>query len=185
MDFQIKKSQIAINAADARPSRFTGGERIDCAISELDHDKRKVALSIKLLEEIEKKEALEKYGSEGQSGRIKAYIGLNGPKIFSLPALDVGAQPFSQRARKRGQRLSWLVVEGWMNKRTKTNPTTRPNWTHKIRTSGRVCPKQKEKYISPNRNRFAQNVRSPQDLAREAQNRDSVCGPGAARSCPH
>ena len=29
MDFQIKKSQIAINAADARPSRFTGGERID------------------------------------------------------------------------------------------------------------------------------------------------------------
>ncbi len=25
MDFQIKKSQIAINAADARPSRFVGG----------------------------------------------------------------------------------------------------------------------------------------------------------------
>ena len=59
MDFQIKKSQIAINSADARPSRFTGGERIDCAISELDLDKRKVNLSIKLLEEIEKKEALE------------------------------------------------------------------------------------------------------------------------------
>jgi small subunit ribosomal protein S1 len=49
MDFQIKKSQIAINAADARPSRFTGGERIDCAIAELDLDKRKVTLSIKLL----------------------------------------------------------------------------------------------------------------------------------------
>ena len=41
MDFQIKKSQIAINAADARPSRFTGGERIDCAIAELDLDKEK------------------------------------------------------------------------------------------------------------------------------------------------
>ena len=36
MDFVIKKSAIAINAADARPSRFTGGERIDCAIAELD-----------------------------------------------------------------------------------------------------------------------------------------------------
>jgi len=36
MDFNIKKSQIAINAADARPARFTGGERIDCAIAELD-----------------------------------------------------------------------------------------------------------------------------------------------------
>ena len=52
MDFVIKKSQIAINAADARPARFTGGERIDCAISDLDLNKRKVNLSIKLLEEI-------------------------------------------------------------------------------------------------------------------------------------
>jgi len=70
MDFIIKKSQIAINAADARPSRFTGGERIDCAIAELDLDKRKVVLSIKLLEEIEKKEALEKYGSEGSGKNL-------------------------------------------------------------------------------------------------------------------
>ena len=70
MDFQIKKSQIAINSADARPSRFTGGERIDCAIAELDLDKRKVVLSIKLLEEIEKKEALEKYGSEGSGKNL-------------------------------------------------------------------------------------------------------------------
>ncbi|MDC1032760.1 S1 RNA-binding domain-containing protein [Candidatus Pelagibacter sp.] len=70
MDFQIKKSQIAINAADARPTRFTGGERIDCAISELDLDKRKVTLSIKLLEEIEKKEALEKYGAEGSGKNL-------------------------------------------------------------------------------------------------------------------
>ena len=70
MDFNIKKSQIAINAADSRPSRFTGGERIDCAIAELDLNKRKVSLSIKLLEEIEKKEALEKYGSEGSGKNL-------------------------------------------------------------------------------------------------------------------
>ena len=69
MDFLIKKSNIAINAADTRTSRFTGGERIDCAIAELDIEKRKVTLSVKLLEEIEKKEALEKYGAEG-SGKI-------------------------------------------------------------------------------------------------------------------
>ena len=60
MDFIIKKSQIAINAADARPTRFTGGEKVDCAIAEIDFEKRKVTLSMKLLEEIEKKEALEK-----------------------------------------------------------------------------------------------------------------------------
>ena len=63
MDFQIKKSQIAINPADARPSRFTGGERIDCAISELDLEKRKVNLSIKLLEELQNKEAVDKFSS--------------------------------------------------------------------------------------------------------------------------
>ena len=70
MDFVIKKNQIAINPADARTSRFTGGERIDCAVSELDFNKRKVTLSIKLLEELEKKEALEKYGSEGSGKNL-------------------------------------------------------------------------------------------------------------------
>ena len=70
MDFQIKKSAIAINAADARPSRWTGGEKLDCAIADLDLEKRKVTLSIKLLEEIEKKEALDKYGSEGSGKNL-------------------------------------------------------------------------------------------------------------------
>tara|TARA_B100001939_G_scaffold231004_1_gene198999 strand:- start:233 stop:1957 length:1725 start_codon:yes stop_codon:yes gene_type:complete len=70
MDFQIKKSAIAINSADARPSRWTGGEKLDCAIADLDLNKRKVTLSIKLLEEIEKKEALEKYGSEGSGKNL-------------------------------------------------------------------------------------------------------------------
>ena len=70
MDFQIKKSAIAINAADARPSRWTGGEKLDCAIAEIDLNKRKVILSIKLLEEIEKKEALDKYGSEGSGKNL-------------------------------------------------------------------------------------------------------------------
>ena len=70
MDFQIKKSAIAINASDARPSRWTGGEKLDCAIADLDLDKRKVTLSIRLLEEIEKKEALDKYGSEGSGKNL-------------------------------------------------------------------------------------------------------------------
>ncbi len=70
MDFVIKKSQIAINSEDARPSRFTGGEKIDCAISEINLEKRKISLSMKLLEEIEKKEALEKYGAEGSGKNL-------------------------------------------------------------------------------------------------------------------
>ena len=69
---ELKKSfkNIAINPTDTRTSRFTGGERIDCAIAELDKEKRKVTLSIKLLEEIEKKEALEKYGAEGSGKNL-------------------------------------------------------------------------------------------------------------------
>ena len=63
IDLLIKKSQIAINTADARPSRFVGGERIDAAISELDLNKRKVSLSIKLLEELQNKEAVSKFSS--------------------------------------------------------------------------------------------------------------------------
>ncbi len=63
MNFNIKKSQIAINAADARPTRFTGGERIDCAIAELNFEKKKAILSIKLLEEIQNKAAISKFSS--------------------------------------------------------------------------------------------------------------------------
>ena len=63
IDFTIRKSQIAINNADARPSRFVGGERIDVAISELDKEKRKVGLSIKLLEELQNKEAVSRFSS--------------------------------------------------------------------------------------------------------------------------
>ncbi|MDC0031395.1 S1 RNA-binding domain-containing protein [Candidatus Pelagibacter sp.] len=63
MTFNIKKSQIAINAADARPTRWVGGERIDTAISEIDLEKRKVTLSIKLLEELQNKEAVSKFSS--------------------------------------------------------------------------------------------------------------------------
>ena len=41
IDLHIKKSQIAINASDARPNRFIKGDRIDAAIQELDIKKRK------------------------------------------------------------------------------------------------------------------------------------------------
>ena len=49
--------------ADARPARFVGGERIDAAIAELNIEKRKANLSIKLLEELQNKEAVSKFSS--------------------------------------------------------------------------------------------------------------------------
>ena len=63
IEILIKKSQIAMSSSDARPSRFVGGERIDAAISELNFDKRKVSLSIKLLEEIMNAKAIKEHSS--------------------------------------------------------------------------------------------------------------------------
>ena len=63
LEFLIKKSNIAVSSSDARPSRFVGGERIDAAISELNLEKRKASLSIKLLEELQNKEAVTKFSS--------------------------------------------------------------------------------------------------------------------------
>ncbi len=70
MDFQIKKSEIALNAADARPSRWTGGEKVDVAIKEIQLDKRKVILSIKYLEEQARDLALKTYGSEASGKNL-------------------------------------------------------------------------------------------------------------------
>ena len=76
IELQIKKSQIAINNADARPSRFINGDRIDAAIQEIDLKKRKVSLSIKLLEELQNKKALE-MGSDPLSGRQLPFSSLS------------------------------------------------------------------------------------------------------------
>tara|TARA_B100002052_G_scaffold185408_1_gene168931 strand:- start:3950 stop:5677 length:1728 start_codon:yes stop_codon:yes gene_type:complete len=63
LEILIKKSQIAINAEDARSNRFIQGDRIDAAIAEINFDKRKITLSIKLLEQMQNKEAVSKFSS--------------------------------------------------------------------------------------------------------------------------
>ena len=70
MDFQIKKSEIAISSADARPSRWTGNESLDVGIKEISHEKRKVVLSIKYLEERDRDMALKTYGSEASGKNL-------------------------------------------------------------------------------------------------------------------
>ena len=60
-----------MSSSDARPSRFVGGERNDAAIAELNLDKRKVSLSIKLLEELQNKEAVDKFHANLDFANIK------------------------------------------------------------------------------------------------------------------
>ena len=56
--------------------RFITGDRIDAAIQEIDLKKRKVSLSIKLLEELQNKKALE-MGSDPLSGRQLPFSSLS------------------------------------------------------------------------------------------------------------
>ena len=64
----IKKSQLAKEPENQRPSRFVRGDKLDTIITELDKEKRKVSLSIKALEEKQTKEAVKKYGSKDSGG---------------------------------------------------------------------------------------------------------------------
>ena len=71
----IKRNQLAREVENARVSRFVSGQKVDCMITELDQDKRKVVLSIKALEELEAKEAVKKYGSTDSGGVLGDILG--------------------------------------------------------------------------------------------------------------
>ena len=64
----IKKNQLAKEFENQRTSRFVPGQKVYCEIVELQKDKRKIALSIKTLEEKTAKEVLKKYGSTDSGG---------------------------------------------------------------------------------------------------------------------
>ena len=75
MIFLIKKNKIAVNKEDQRVSRFNKGDRVDCMIQNVDLDKRKIQLSIKMLEEVQTDAAIKKYGSVN-SGKSLPFAGL-------------------------------------------------------------------------------------------------------------
>ena len=78
LDFIIKKSAISMNPTDARPERWVGGETVDVCLAEKDlsNNKRKISLSIKLLETLVKAEALKKYGAAEGSGKSLPFSNL-------------------------------------------------------------------------------------------------------------
>ena len=71
----IKKNQLAKEPENQRISRFAKGDKCDCIIVELDKEKRKVALSIKALEEKQSKDAVKKYGSTDSGALLGDILG--------------------------------------------------------------------------------------------------------------
>jgi small subunit ribosomal protein S1 len=71
----IKKNQLAKEAADARPEIFVPGNALDAMITELDLDKRQVALSVKAAQVYEEKSLVAKFGANAaKSGATLAGI---------------------------------------------------------------------------------------------------------------
>ena len=71
----IKQNQLAKEIKNARPSRFTRGDKIDAMIIELNKSKKIATLSIKALEEKQTKEAVKKYGSKDSGGVLGEILG--------------------------------------------------------------------------------------------------------------
>ena len=71
----IKQNNLAKEIKNARPSRFTRGDKIDAMIIELNKSKKIATLSIKALEEKQTEEAVKKYGSKDSGGVLGEILG--------------------------------------------------------------------------------------------------------------
>ena len=71
----IKQNNLAKEIKNARPSRFTRGDKIDAMIIELNKSKKIATLSIKALEEKQTDDAVKKYGSKDSGGVLGEILG--------------------------------------------------------------------------------------------------------------
>ena len=71
----IKQNELAKEIKNARPSRFTRGDKIDAMIIELNKSKKIATLSISALEEKQTEEAVKKYGSKDSGGVLGEILG--------------------------------------------------------------------------------------------------------------
>ena len=71
----IKKSELALRKADARPDRWAKNDKLDATITNIDLANHKVSLSIKVMEEETEREAMEKYGSKDSGASLGAILG--------------------------------------------------------------------------------------------------------------
>ena len=71
----IKKNELALRKADARPERWAKNDKLDAKITALEPSNNKIILSIKAMEEAIEKEAMEKYGSKDSGASLGAILG--------------------------------------------------------------------------------------------------------------
>jgi len=71
----IRRSDLSRDRADQRPDRFATGDKIDAKVTGIDHETRKITVSIKALEVDEEKEAMAQYGSSDSGASLGDILG--------------------------------------------------------------------------------------------------------------
>ena len=71
----IRKSDLSRDRADQRPERFAVGDRLDAQVTNVDKAARRISLSVKALEMVEEKQAIEKFGSSDSGASLGDILG--------------------------------------------------------------------------------------------------------------
>ena len=72
---EIRRSDLARDRDEQRPSRFAPGDKVDAKLVKIDRAGRRVALSVKALEVQEEKKAMEEYGSTDSGASLGDILG--------------------------------------------------------------------------------------------------------------
>ena len=105
----IKKNQLAKENADARPEIFVPGNALDAMITELDLEKREVALSVKAAQVYEEKSLVAKFGvNAAKSGA-------------TLAGIFQKALGKNQKKKRKKKKINWLSQKS-LNNFTKNTP---------------------------------------------------------------
>ena len=71
----IRRSDLSRDRSEQRPERFAVGEKVDAKITQIDHQGRKLTLSIKAREVAEEKQAVADYGSSDSGASLGDILG--------------------------------------------------------------------------------------------------------------
>lgn len=71
----IKRSDLSRDRSEQRPERFSEGQKVDAAVTQVDKGSRRISLSIKALEIAEEKQAVAQYGSSDSGASLGDILG--------------------------------------------------------------------------------------------------------------
>ncbi len=71
----IRRADLSRDRSEQRPDRFAVGDKVDAKVVTIDRSGRKVALSIKVKEIEEEKEAMATYGSSDSGASLGEILG--------------------------------------------------------------------------------------------------------------